>query len=230
MAFDLWPTTRELLDLLSDEVARCGGGVSNVCDDGTCLYARAVLPATREVGPGDRLQGGVALRADEAEIGVHPYVFREVCKNGAIFAQVVGTRVIRRDECDFVVLPQVAEAVGACCRDEAFAEAAEQMRSARNARANMALNLAPSLSKLPPEQIQPFLRDVFAQLVREKNRTQYGLMNAVTATARETRDPELRWRMEELGGAVVAPGRQPTSPHSGAAARAQAERELAMTV
>src|SRR4051812_39092000 len=159
MAFDLWPTTSELVDVLSDEVARSGGSVANVCDGGTCLYARAVLPAAREVAPGDRLQGGVALRATEDEICVHPYVFRLVCKNGAIFAQVVGTRVIRRDECDFVVLPQVAEAVAACCRDDAFAEAAEQMRSARNARANMALNLAPSLSKLPPEQIQPFLRD-----------------------------------------------------------------------
>ena len=218
MAFDLWPTTRELLDLLSDEVARCGGGVSNVCDDGTRLYARAVLPATHEVGPGDRLQGGVALRADDAEIAVHPYVFREVCKNGAIFAQVVGTRVIRRDECDFVVLPQVAEAVGACCRDEAFAEATAQMHSAQNAPANMVLNLMPSLSKLPPEYVQSFLRRVMAQFNGERDRTRYGLMNAVTATARETRDPELRWRMEELGGAVAATSRLPMMPRGGARA------------
>ena len=213
MTFDLWPTTRELLDVLTAEVARCGGSVSNAFDDGTCLYARAVLPATREVARGDRLQGGVALRANEEGVCVHPYVFRQVCSNGAIFAQVVGTRTILRDECEFEVLPQVAEAVAECCRDEAFAEAAGQMRSAMTVHANMMLNLAPFLSRLPAEHVQRFLRDVMAEFRDGKDRTRYGLMNAVTATARRTSDPELRWRMEELGGAVAALTPDPVRPH-----------------
>jgi len=29
-------------------------------------------------------------------------------------------------------------------------------------------------------------------------------MNAVTSVARDTRDPELRWRLEELGGGIPA--------------------------
>ena len=29
-------------------------------------------------------------------------------------------------------------------------------------------------------------------------------MNAVTATARDTRDPDLRWRLEEFGGGIPA--------------------------
>ena len=224
MTFDLWPTTRELLDLLSAEVAQRGGSVSNAYDDGTMLYARAVLPATREAAPGDRLQGGVALRSTEEEICVHPYVFRQVCSNGAIFAEVVGTRLIRRDECDFDVMPQVVEAVGACCGVEAFAEAAGRMRSARNSRENTLLSLAPFLSRLPREYVRQFLRDVTEQLAREPDRTRYGLMNAVTATARETRDPELRWRMEELGGAVADPSRHPVPrPSSSAAAHAPVE-------
>ena len=225
MTFDLWPTTRELLDVLSAGVARHGGSVSNSFDDGRCLYARAVLPATREVARGDRLQGGVALRANEGEVCVHPYVFRQVCSNGAIFAQVVGTRVILQDE--FNVLPQVVEAVGSCCGEETFAEAAGQMRSAQNVHANMMLNLAPFLSKLPREYVQRFLRDVAAQFNRERDRTRYGLMNAVTATARETHDPDLRWRMEELGGAVAAASRDPVWSSGGhAAARATPEPEL----
>jgi hypothetical protein len=180
------------------------------------------------VAPGDRLQGGVALRANEEGVCVHPYVFRQVCSNGAIFAQVVGTRVILRDECEFEVLPQVAEAVGECCREEAFAESAAQMRSARNARANMMLNLAPFLSRLPKEHLQRFLRDVMAQFKEEKDPTRYGLMNAVTATARQARDPELRWRMEELGGAVAALTRDPVRPH-GAHAEPPAPLEADLT-
>jgi hypothetical protein len=38
----------------------------------------------------------------------------------------------------------------------------------------------------------------------------FGFMNAVTAVARDTRDPETRWRLEELGGAV--PLVRPTRP------------------
>ena len=228
MTYDLWPSTRELFDVLSAGVARCGGSVSNSFDDGRSLYGRGVLPATREVGRGDRLQAGVALRANEQEVCVHPYVFRQVCSNGAIFAQVVGTRVIVRDESDFDVLHQVAEAVGECCRDEAFAEAAGQMRAAQNVGVNLMLNLAPFLSKMPQEHVQRILRDVAAQFNRERNRTRYGLMNAVTATARETRDPELRWRMEELGGAVAAASRHPIYPRGGhAAAPAPEEAEPA---
>jgi hypothetical protein len=36
-------------------------------------------------------------------------------------------------------------------------------------------------------------------------------MNAVTSVARDTRDPELRWRLEELGGGVPIAVR-PRSP------------------
>jgi hypothetical protein len=32
----------------------------------------------------------------------------------------------------------------------------------------------------------------------------YGLMNAITAVARDERDPETKWRMEELGGGILA--------------------------
>ena len=46
-----------------------------------------------EVRPQDRLQGGVALRVVEADILVHPYVFRQVCRNGAIVAQALETVV-----------------------------------------------------------------------------------------------------------------------------------------
>ena len=66
---------------------------------------------------------------------------------------------------------------------------------------------------LTTEHVQRFLRDVMAEFRDGKDRTRYGLMNAVTATARRTSDPELRWRMEELGGAVAALTPDPVRPH-----------------
>jgi hypothetical protein len=41
-------------------------------------------------------------------------------------------------------------------------------------------------------------------------------MNAVTSVARDTRDPETRWRLEELGGAIAA--RLPRAPKAAPAA------------
>ena len=115
MAFDLWPTTQEFEALFTEELAAVGGAVLDAYRDDQHFFARGVLPAEREAAPGDKLQGGVALRATEDELRVHPYVFRQVCRNGAIFARTLGTRHLRRDECDFVVIPQVREAISDCC-------------------------------------------------------------------------------------------------------------------
>lgn len=41
------------------------------------------------------------------------------------------------------------------------------------------------------------------QLTREDGRTRFGLMNAVTAVAREAENPELKWRLEEIGGSIA---------------------------
>jgi len=38
----------------------------------------------------------------------------------------------------------------------------------------------------------------------QRNGTLFELVNAVTAVARETPDPATRWRLEELGGSLLA--------------------------
>jgi hypothetical protein len=230
MMFDLWPTTQELLDAFSEEVAGAGGTVSDAYQDDGRLFARAVLPTPREVAPGDKLQGGVAMRATEQDVRVHPYVFRQVCRNGAISAQAIQTRIIEREDA-FDVLPQVRDAVRECCCDEAFALATSQMRAARDAEADLTLNLMPMLSKLPRAHAARIVQDILAHFHRDKDRSRYGLMNAVTATARQSRDPDVRWRLEELGGAIPAWLPRTTSPRIGsAAARAPIESEPAVPV
>jgi hypothetical protein len=42
------------------------------------------------------------------------------------------------------------------------------------------------------------------QFHRQRDRSRYALLNTVTATARDTREPSVRWRLEELGGAIAA--------------------------
>jgi hypothetical protein len=61
--------------------------------------------------------------------------------------------------------------------------------------------------------------------VRPGDRSPFGLANAVTAVARDTRDPDLRWNLEEFGGAVVAT--VPRHPADGGhAAKARSRRAV----
>jgi hypothetical protein len=150
------------------------------------------------------LQGGVALRASEQDVWVHPYVFRLVCRNGAIMAHAVQTRHIEGHE---FTTPEVAAtgvrlAVQACCAEDAFTVAAEKMRSAREAEADIALNLLPVLSRLPADVGNHIIRAIMERFVQEVDRSRFALMNAVTSVARDTPDPEIRWYLEELGGGI----------------------------
>jgi hypothetical protein len=55
-------------------------------------------------------------------------------------------------------------------------------------------------------------RAILERFFREPDRSRFALMNAVTSVARDTADPELRWRLEEMGGGIPvgrAPGLQP---------------------
>jgi hypothetical protein len=222
------PSTAQLQELFGEEVGALGGTVSDKYNDGRRLYLRAILPGIQEVRPKDKVQGGVALRATGRQVRVHPYVYRQVCRNGAVMAQAFGTRVVDRlEETPFgapveyevgEVLAEIRSVVQACCAPEIFAANTELMRSAVDIDADMLLNTLPGLLQVA----EGFGRDVANQILARylgdgEDRTAFGLMNAVTSLARDTEDPELRWSLEELGGGVPALVRPRCLP-SGAAA------------
>ncbi len=209
-------STADMLAVFTDEIAAHGGEVRDTFHDGSRLFTRSVLPRDCEVGPKDRVQGGVALKSNGHEAWLHPYVFRLVCRNGAIMARAVQTCHIPNfdlhDADDAGAL--LRDAIRACCAEEAFTAAAEQMRSAREIEVDAALNLLPLLSHFGGQR-PALLGEILARFFGEGDRSRFGLMNAVTSLARDTRDPELRWRLEELGGgvpALVAPRQPPRKP------------------
>jgi hypothetical protein len=207
-----WLTTQEIGAIFADEMETAGGRVSDRFDDGTRLFLRAVLPDEREVRPGDRLRGGVAVRATHEEISVHPYIFRQVCSNGAIRAHAMQSRRLERAGFSPGDVPEVEfalrEAVRACCLDEAFAGGVAEMRSSLESGMDLALTMMPMMSRLleggAPHEI---VETILGRLFESRDTSRFGLMNAVTAFARDTTDPELRWRLEVLGGGIpVAAG------------------------
>jgi len=213
-------TSRDILSIFTDQITAAGGSVSDTFHHGGRLFARSVLPHVREVQPRDKVQGGAALRATEEDVWVHPYVFRQVCRNGAIMAHALESEHI--EHLDWlpgeVAESRLCEAVGACCAEEAFDTAAAGMQSAREAPIDLALNLLPLLSHAAQHVPEFILQMVFPRLMEEGDETRFGLMNAVTSVARDTEDPQVRWRLEELGGAIGAgllPLPRPSGFHAG---------------
>jgi hypothetical protein len=212
------PAAPEVREAFEQEVLSLGGSVSGVVADGDLLFARAVLPEAAEVRPGDRVHSGVALRTHDTEILVHPYTYRLVCTNGAIAAHTTASRVVERVELAAptvtinAVLDALRTAVRECAEAGALGGAVGAMRAATRTEADMMLQLMPVLEHMPPGIRVSMLRRIVRRFEAEGDRSAFGLVNAVTSVARDTTDPETRWRLEELGGGMLAHLPERTKP------------------
>ena len=126
-------TVDSVLSLFQEEVADLGGRVTDKACDERRLFVRAVLPEEAEVVSGDTVKAGVALRCANLEIEIRPYVFRKVCRNGAIVAHSTMGRQI---DVSLVADPastllEVRQAVRAAAAREAFDEFVHAMRESR---------------------------------------------------------------------------------------------------
>src|SRR5258708_18408321 len=142
-------TTARILTVFTEEVEARRGHVTETFNDGQRLFTRSILPHLAEVRPRDRVQGGVALKATGADIWLYPYLFRLVCKNGAIIAQTLETRPLadlHLLEPD-AALCAVRESIEACCAGEVFTDVIGKMRTACDRQADFLLTLMPLLSQ-----------------------------------------------------------------------------------
>jgi hypothetical protein len=219
----------EIESVFTEQIAALEGKIVDTFRDDTRLFARSILAREKAVRPNDRLQGGIALRATDEGIWVYPYVFRQICRNGAIRAHAAEGKQIEypgrldREE----ILSALRQAVRACGTEEALSVAAAEMRSAQHAPADAALSMIPLLSRLSSQAGTRSLMAILDRFQAEEDRTQFGLMNAITSVARDTPDPDLRWRLEELGGGVPV-GVVPTDLLVPGMARPLREQELAL--
>ena len=219
-------TIPELRTTFIAAIEAAGGALHDQFEDAERLLIRATLPWMADVRPDDPIQGGVAMRTTLHEAVVLPYIVRKVCVNGAIAPQAVETqRVARLHELPAAVARErVREAVELSARRDFFAKFTSDVRATVGGELLnppsmlIALLREQSRSANGPEFVAAFTT-IYAKLTRGRDHSRFGLMNAITAIARDTRDPDTRWRLEELGGAVAA-RRLPTAPRLGAAAAA----------
>jgi hypothetical protein len=214
--------------LFIEEIELLGGTVSDTFEDESRLFIRSILPKMREVGPEDQVKAGVALRASGPDISVSPYIFRVICSNGAIMAHVLDTQHIVQPEMMIVSEIETAlrSTIQMCGSEDLFVAAAEQMQAARDMQPDLALSMMPHLSRLSRTQIERVMDVVFNQWAKSNDRSRFGLMNAITALARDTADPEARWRLEELGARIGIPALSPVHADHPTHARREVAKHL----
>jgi hypothetical protein len=199
-------TIGRILEVFTDEVKSRKGRVTDKFQDRRRLFVRSLLPHVADARPKDRMQGGLALRATDDELWLHPYLFRQVCRNGAVVAQAIeslhveylgvyslqeGTTMLR-------------EAIAKCAERRVFTRSMRQVRLSTTASVDW-LNMLPYLAHFESAGITGrYLAQILERFDLGADRTQFGVMNAVTSVARDTRDPDERWRLEELGGSIGA--------------------------
>jgi hypothetical protein len=225
------PAVDDIRRVVCDELSTRGGSVTDAAGDERRLFLRGLVPMKRDVRPGDALLAGVAVMVADRRVSVHPYTFRQVCSNGAILARVIQTRCVERlpdGAADYeiqTVLDELREVVAECSRPETFAEVVRQVRSATTERAELLISLLPSLlqSALPANHVYHLLAEIVGEFGADGDRSVFGLLNSVTAVARDQSDPDLRWRLEELGGRIPALARPIRKQHLEPAARERTE-------
>ncbi len=219
----LLPTTQEISEIVNEESAQRGMRTAECIDNGRSLYLRSIGAMVKEPLRGDTFRGGVAVRVIEAEVCVQLYVLRLVCKNGAMMGQnVYGRRLTRLQftaTADAIAgfCQSLRDAVYACAGEVAFANATEQIRSTARNSAEQGSSLLEHLPGIPRHRQTGLRRGIVTRLTGGQDRSLFGLMNAITSVARDESDPEVRWRLEELGGRIPALQFPAATPHSDAA-------------
>ncbi len=205
MSWNASLTTARIQSIFEEEVKVAGGKISDSFDDGTLLFTRAVLPANGKVARRDRVDKGVAIKAAWEDAWVHPYIYRRVCINGAIIAQAVATKHVHNTQHVSPVEVEInlREGIRTCIQEQDFEGYVEKMKQARGLFPDPRTSLMPHLSKLPADQASEIVEQTHRRFAEDADESRYGLINAVTSLARDTRNPELRWALETIGGALI---------------------------
>lgn len=198
------PSPAEISETFRSEISNLAGTVAFEHVTGKSLFLRAVLPHSRDVKEDDRIDHGVAVRTEGPELFVHPYSFREICTNGAIHITNIRSKAIELGTSSgetAMVDCLFRQAIQSCGSLEAFQANLEEMRDAMNRRVNMAIVMS---SMARRGVLSRTMNRIIDRFNTQPDRSGFGLMNAITAQARDTTNQEEKWKLETIGGGIIA--------------------------
>ena len=224
------PSVADIGAVFTEECTALGATEIDTYEDDRRLFQRAVVTPAEDVRPGDPIRGGIALRAVGSAVDVHPYTWRQVCTNGAIMATATDTFRVARIEVEAVsasaafvgdFVAELRRAIQTCANPRYLVESREAMRGAAETKAEAMLSMLSHLLRMRRDEREELVSMILGRYEEDSDRSAYGVVNAVTSVARDTEDPALRWRLEQIGGKLLDMAFA-LAPRSGGPARVHA--------
>ena len=78
-----------------------------------------------------------------------------------------------------------------------------RLRTTQQLEVDLDLMLMSLAARLPEPRLRELRLHIAIEFDAENDRTRYGFINAVTAVARDTADPELQWYLQEFAGSML---------------------------
>ena len=158
-------------------------------------------------------------------MSVHGYTYRQVCANGAIAAVPGEQFCIERAgpwspiELVTPILDATRDALRQCAASPLFDRTVAQMRRATQADPSQALRVLPALmyamsAHAPVGWRDRVMHEVTRRWLADRDRSLFGVLNAVTATARDEPNPALKWELESVGGMLLQGAMLPRRAHA----------------
>jgi hypothetical protein len=207
------PSVAHIGAVFTEECTALGASAIDTYEDDRRLFQRAVVSPAEDVRPGDPIRCGIALRAVGPAVDVHPYTWRQVCTNGAIQATATDTFRVQRIEVEAVsasvafvgdFVAELRRAIQTCAHPRYLVESTEAMRGAAEVQAEAMIGMLPHLLRMSGDQREQLVSMILGRYEEEGESSGYSVVNAVTSVARDAEDPALRWRLEEVGGTLLA--------------------------
>lgn len=211
-----------ILNVFFDEISDRSGKMLENFRHNERAFARALLPNQTEVKAKDVLQAGVALKATPSSLELHPFVYRQVCRNGTILGKSTQSHKLGQagDSCRVEVDGKAGEviaaaevegwfrdAVGVCCQPEAFYDGAQKFLTSLHWHFHDKVVVEKALAASLTSENFPAHKRHFEEIMREylnhDEPTLFRLVNAVTAVARDLHDPDQKWKLECFGGELA---------------------------
>jgi len=193
----------------------------------TKLYMQLISPKVEgEVRPGDVVQAGIILQNSEvgaASLSVKPLVYRLVCTNGMIAqtsskayrhlggrleVAAEGSLQILSDETrqaqDKATVLAVRDIIDHYTGAAGFAEVLGELREAADAPVMGDPEAAVEVLARTQGLLESESTLVLRSFLEDRDRTRWGLANAVTALANDHADYDRAVELEAMGGAVMA--------------------------
>ena len=188
----------------------------------THMYLKAVdTTLVAEIRDGDVVNGGLVIRNSEVGAGafrVEPFILRKVCTNGLIaqhslYKVHLGRKTTeigwidwsdetRRLE-DQALWSQVRDVIRATFDEKIFHEWVETARRGTEVAIEKPIEAIDNTIKYLGISDQK-KEELLMHFMSEQDMTQYGLVNAITRTARDEKNPDEQIRLETLAGEILA--------------------------